>query len=324
MSTPCNSLNVQTIKVSQLGSISGRPATSNHISDNDFFLLIQSGSESFPSTLYSRKVPFSELVSQISTGVYSGSFSGSYFGRIISKNTKATGSFSGNFKGTHTGSFSGSFKGIVSGSSLYNSQQKVSFYGTASSAKTVTGNTVKFSFTSSYASSSRSSSFLKYTGTPNGTSSYSIKSGTSISASYARTASYSPRTVSASYAKTSSFVNPGPLVPKAWVVFDGRAGLGVLDSTVIEDCDKKDNMNVTKVKKDGRGSYQISMSVALSNSNYCVVGMCTAQNDGSTPGGVCFDASDLSKKKNQYFRVSTHEGTNSFNSYEVSVLVFGR
>lgn len=67
------------------------------------------------------------------------------------------------------------------------------------------------------ATNADTASFLLYTGTPNGTSSYAIKSNTSDTASLAfnlfyngypnGTSSYSIRTVSSSYAETSSFAN---------------------------------------------------------------------------------------------------------------------
>lgn len=97
MSSPCNSLNVQTIKVSSLLGITGR--TSNVIQSKDIFLLIQSGSNASPGNLYSRKVTAGDILTFIST----------------SPNAHYTGSFTGSFTGKHTGSYTGSFKGTFTG-----------------------------------------------------------------------------------------------------------------------------------------------------------------------------------------------------------------
>ena len=93
MSTPCNSLNVQLIKVSKLASYSS-------LKGRDIILTIQSG-----SSLYSRKSTLNNLASFIfnnPTGSYSGSFTGSFKG-------KASGSFSGSFYGTATRSLTSSY-----------------------------------------------------------------------------------------------------------------------------------------------------------------------------------------------------------------------
>lgn len=121
MASPCNSLNVQTIKISQLGGISGRSATSNKILPNDIFLLIQNGTTDAPVTtsLYSRHATFSDITAFIATvtnGTYSGNFTGT-----------ATGNF--------TGSFTGSLKGYISASNAF--ANKVAFHGTSSWAAEV-------------------------------------------------------------------------------------------------------------------------------------------------------------------------------------------
>jgi len=93
MSTPCNSLNVQLIKVSKLASYSA-------LKGRDIILTIQSG-----SSLYSRKSTLNNLASFIfnhPSGSYSGSFTGSFKG-------KASGSFSGSFYGTATRSLTSSY-----------------------------------------------------------------------------------------------------------------------------------------------------------------------------------------------------------------------
>jgi hypothetical protein len=93
MSTPCNSLNVQLIKVSKLASYSA-------LKGRDIILTIQSG-----SSLYSRKSTINNIASFVfnhPSGSYSGSFSGSFKG-------KASGSFSGSFYGTATRSLTSSY-----------------------------------------------------------------------------------------------------------------------------------------------------------------------------------------------------------------------
>lgn len=115
MASPCNTLNVQTIKVSSLAGISGR--SPNVIKPYDSFLLIQNGDSSSSTKKYSRQVTFQELSDFIGsnpTGSYSGSFTGSA-------------------KGHFTGSFTGSFRGYVSASAAFSN--KAAFYGTASWAK---------------------------------------------------------------------------------------------------------------------------------------------------------------------------------------------
>lgn len=95
MASSCNSLNVQTIKVSQLAP------PSRDIINNDFFLMIESG-----SSLYSRRATFGDLLTYINTadGSYTGSFTGSFKGNFTSG--KVTGSFLGNLKGNVTGTAS--------------------------------------------------------------------------------------------------------------------------------------------------------------------------------------------------------------------------
>jgi hypothetical protein len=104
MASPCNSLNVQTIKVSQLNSIS------RTIKPSDSFLVIQNDTP----TKSSRKATFANLLTFLST-VSSGSYSGS---------------FTGSARGHFTGSFTGSFKGRMSASNAFTN--KVAFHGTSS------------------------------------------------------------------------------------------------------------------------------------------------------------------------------------------------
>lgn len=103
MASPCNSLNVQTIKISTLAS------PTRALKGGDIFLLIQND-----GTLYSRKSNLNSLVTFLKS-VPSGSYSGS---------------FSGSARGHFTGSFTGSFKGYMSASAAFT--KKAAFHGTAS------------------------------------------------------------------------------------------------------------------------------------------------------------------------------------------------
>lgn len=104
MSSTCNVINVNQIKVSDLSRYTS-------LKTSDFILTIESGS--FPN-IYSRRSTFGDITKYISkiTGSYTGSFSGS----IKHAKGKMTGSFSGSLKGffngvtnaKHTGSYSGS------------------------------------------------------------------------------------------------------------------------------------------------------------------------------------------------------------------------
>lgn len=103
MASPCNSLNVQTIKISTLAS------PTRALKGGDIFLLIQND-----GTLYSRKSNLNnllEFLESVPSGSYSGSFTGSAHGQF-------------------TGSFTGSFKGHVSASAAFS--QKAAFHGTSS------------------------------------------------------------------------------------------------------------------------------------------------------------------------------------------------
>lgn len=59
---------------------------------------------------------------------------------------------------------------------------------------------------------------------------------------------------------------------KAWVNFDGRGSIGV-NQTI------RSQFNISSVYKFNSGSYTITFSNALSNANYCAVGMLQYQNN---------------------------------------------
>ena len=149
--SPCNTLNVKTLRISQL-------ASSPTINSND--LLMISHYDSANNVYYSKKTTVGDLSLYVShTGAFtgsftgsfkgkaSGSFSGSHYGSLISKNTKASGSFSGSHYGSliskntkASGSFSGSFYGsLISKNTKASGSFSGSFYGSAT-----------FTLTSSY------------------------------------------------------------------------------------------------------------------------------------------------------------------------------
>ena len=173
--SPCNTLNVKTLRISQL-------ASSPTINSND--LLMISHYDSANNVYYSKKTTVGDLSLYVShTGAFtgsftgsfkgkaSGSFSGSHYGSLISKNTKASGSFSGShygklfskntiasgsFSGSHYGKvigsngslITGSFRGIDNITNFRGTGKKVSFNGTAS-----------YAVSSSFANQAKSASY---------------------------------------------------------------------------------------------------------------------------------------------------------------------
>lgn len=145
MSSPCNILNVNQIKVSDL-------VRYNSITTKDLILTIESGSN---NKLYSRRSTFGDVVGFLSsiTGSYSGSFSGS-----IKARGSFTGSVLGTLNGQFTGSATGSFNGIHTGKSFTTGSLTGSFKGKASGSfsgsywgKIISKNTVASgSFSGSY------------------------------------------------------------------------------------------------------------------------------------------------------------------------------
>lgn len=157
--SPCNSLNVKTIRISQLASVS-----STDLTGNDVIYLSQYDNTN--NVYYSKRTTLADLTNYFNiqgnlSGSFSGSFygkvyskntistgsfSGSYWGRINSKNTKATGSFSGSHYGNitskntkATGSFSGShYGGVTSKNTKATGSFKGVFYGNATTSTTST------------------------------------------------------------------------------------------------------------------------------------------------------------------------------------------
>jgi len=116
MSSVCNVINVNQIKVSDLVRYA-------NIKSNDFILTIESSSL---NNLYSRRSTFKDIITFISnsTGSYTGSFSGSIPHAI----GKITGSFTGSFKGLFTGKTSAKHTGSYSGSIFIKNQPSSTNY----------------------------------------------------------------------------------------------------------------------------------------------------------------------------------------------------
>lgn len=136
--SPCNSLNVKTIRISQLASVS-----STDLTGNDVIYLSQYDNTN--NVYYSKRTTLSDLTNYFNIqGNLSGSFSGSFYGKVYSKNTISTGSFSGSYWGRinskntkATGSFSGShYGGVTSKNTKATGSFKGVFYGNATTSTT--------------------------------------------------------------------------------------------------------------------------------------------------------------------------------------------
>ena len=248
----CNSLNVKTLRTSQL-------ANASTLSNNDVIQISQYSGGNY----FSKKSSLSNLKDYFTNGgIFSGSFSGSYWGRIVSKNTKATGSFYGT-NNKLSGSFSGSYFGSVTSK---NTKATGSFYGT--------NNKLSGSFSGSYLGKITSKNSL-LTGSFRGIDNITNFKGTGKNVSYNGTSSYAvsgSHAVKSDYAITSSYVNPqyNPAITKAWVNFSNT---GAIISAY----------NVSSVTKNDTGDYTVNFSspTPFSNSNYVMV---TATNQFHTAG----------------------------------------
>lgn len=174
--SPCNTLNVKTIRISQLASIS-----SIDLNDSDVIYLSQY--DNINNVYYSKKTTLSDLGDYLNIrGNYSGSFSGSFTGKILSKNTIASGSFSGSYWGrinSKNTKATGSFSGSISGNLISkNSKLTGSFRGIDNISNFKgTGIGVSFNGTSSYSVSSSYAEKSDFSATTNSalTSSYLLK-----------------------------------------------------------------------------------------------------------------------------------------------------
>jgi len=278
----CNSLNVKTLRTSQL-------ANASTLSNNDVIQISQYSGGNY----FSKKSSLSNLKDYFTNGgIFSGSFSGSYWGRIVSKNTKATGSFYGT-NNKLSGSFSGSYFGSVTSKntkatgSFYGTNNKLSgsfsgsYFGSVTSKNTKatgsfygTNNKLSGSFSGSYLGKITSKNSL-LTGSFRGIDNITNFKGTGKNVSYNGTSSYAvsgSHAVKSDYAITSSYVNPqyNPAITKAWVNFSNT---GAIISAY----------NVSSVTKNDTGDYTVNFSspTPFSNSNYVMV---TATNQFHTAG----------------------------------------
>ena len=240
--SPCNTLNVKTLRISQLANIST-------LSNNDLIQISQYSGGNY----FSKKTSLYDLKDYIQGSLSgTGSFSGSYWGRIVSKNTKATGSFYGT-NNKLSGSFSGSYFGSVTSK---NTKATGSFSGF--------NNKLSGSFSGSYLGKIISKNSL-LTGSFRGIDNITNFKGTGKKVSFNGTSSYavsSSYAVTSSHAITSSYVNPqyNPGITKAWVNFNNTG-------TVIS------AYKVSSVTKNGTGDYTINFSspTPFSNANYVMV-----------------------------------------------------
>lgn len=180
MTTPCNTLNVEYIKVSTLNYYSS-------FTDNDLLYIIQSGSG---NNKHSRITSLASFALYMSTGSFTGSFIGTFAG-------DSTGTFIGNATASLQGDIYSPTGELIldNGTGVANTS---TFNGTSSYAlnshDTVSSS---YSLSSSYASISSYSLSSSYSLT----SSYSLSSSYAISSSYALTSSYS---LSSSYASIAN------------------------------------------------------------------------------------------------------------------------
>ena len=192
MSSPCNSLNVIPIKVSQL-------VRYNAVDLTDYILTVESGSK-----LYSRKSTFSDIIHSLThytssfsgsfTGSFkgkaSGSFIGSHYGLVVSKNLKATGSFFGTLRSTDaklSGSFSGSTYGkLISKNIIASGSFSGSTYG-----KLISKNIIASGSFSGSTYGKLISKNAKLTGSFRGIDNITNFNGSGKNVSYNGTASYS-------------------------------------------------------------------------------------------------------------------------------------
>lgn len=122
MSNICNSLNIKTLKISQLKEY-------ETVNPNDIFLVIESGPEFYSS----RRATFNNIANSLQylSVAYNGYFTGSFLGNL---NGVLTGSFTGSGKGDFDGNFSGNVTSnnfVGTGSFKYASNPLLtgSFYG---------------------------------------------------------------------------------------------------------------------------------------------------------------------------------------------------
>jgi trimeric autotransporter adhesin len=169
MATPCNTLNVEYIKISTLNDY-------NSFKDNDLIYIIQSGSGNLK---YSRQSNLADFKTYMSTGSFSGIFSGD-----------VTGTSSYSISSSHAlfadQSESSSFS-LNSTSASYSNKSTTSDSSTSAS----------YSNTSTTSDSSTSASY----------SNTSTISDSSISASYSETSSYTETVETSSYSFSSSYAN---------------------------------------------------------------------------------------------------------------------
>jgi hypothetical protein len=174
MASLCNTLNIQTLKMSSLSSYT-------NIDGTDIFMIIESG-----SALYSRKTTAADVASYVINSGLSGSYTGSFSGSGV-----LHGTFSGSTYGTSSHAVTASH--ALSASHATSASHALNTTTASYSLTTAEIVSASYATTSSYALSSGllSASYAV-------TASYATSANTSPSSSYAITSSYA---LSASYAE---------------------------------------------------------------------------------------------------------------------------
>lgn len=188
MTTPCNTLDVQYLKVSELTNYES-------LKDNDLIYTIESGSG---DTKYSRHSKLSDIKNYMSTGSYTGSFVGELEGNVT-----------GNVTGDLIGNVTGDIYSDTSKLTLQNSSDEPKdshFYGTSSFS--LNSQNSLNSLTSSYVLLSTSASYSEYTNS----SSHALYSDESMSSSYSLTSSYSTTSSFSEYADTAKSLTDGKVI----------------------------------------------------------------------------------------------------------------
>ena len=108
--------------------------------------------------------------------------------------------------------------------------------------------------------------------------------------------------------QNSSGTEKGQLA-KVWVNFNGEGTLSL-----------RDNYNVSSVTDNGTGDYTINYSNAMSNANYCVVGL-SGDEAVNANQGVIFGANASLSTGN--CRIRTGSGGGYADNYMVMIVVFG-
>jgi len=108
---------------------------------------------------------------------------------------------------------------------------------------------------------------------------------------------------------------------KAWINFDGTFGTSPFTEA---NGGIRDSFNVSSVTDNGQGDYTVTMTTAMSNTNYAVT---TASGDGATSAirgcGVCNSLTTTTFRVNSHFTGGTLNGLYTRDDPIVCCTVFG-